>query len=175
MIARMLFIFSVVVGLCIPLHGFAESFNVKPGAWSISMTTLIAGTPVSPEELESMPEEKRAKVEEAMKARAGRPLTITQKTCITQEKLDQDRILRALQGESQCTRKVISRTATQLVMEQSCPEPEASTSQMTLAAKTPETLSASIVRVRGDGKGKVNIDVQGYWLGASCAGLDGDD
>ena len=174
MIVKTLFSIAAVLGLSASWQASAESFNVKPGAWSISMSTLIAGTPLSPEALESMPPEKRAKVEEAMKARAGRPLTITQKTCITQENLDQDRILRALKGESQCTRKVLSKTATQLVMEQTCPEPEASTSQMTVEAQTPELLSASIVRVRGDGKGKVNIDVKGFWLGASCAGLDDD-
>ncbi len=122
-----------------------------------------------------MPPEQRAKVEEGMKARAGRPLTITQKTCITQENLDQDRILRALKAENQCTRQVVSRTATQLVLEQTCPEPDASTSKMTVEARTPETLSASIVRVRGDGKGKVDIDVKGAWLGESCEGLESDD
>ena len=172
MISRTLLAFAVALGVCIAQHARAESFNVKPGAWKISMTTLIAGSPLSPETLESLPPEKRAKVEEGMKARAGRSLTITQKTCITQENLDQDRILRALKAESQCARKVLTKTATQLVMEQVCPAPDASTSRMTIEAKTPETLSATIARVRGDGEGKVNIDVKGFWLGASCAGLD---
>ena len=46
---------------------------------------------------------------------------------------------------------------------------------MTIDAKSPETLSASIVRVRADGKGKVLMDVKGYWLGASRAGIKGVD
>lgn len=82
------------------------------------MITLIAGNPIPPEALASMPPEKRAKVEEAMKARAGRPITITQKTCVSQKDLDQDRIIKSEAEDSKCRRKVLSKSATKLVMEQ---------------------------------------------------------
>jgi Protein of unknown function (DUF3617) len=175
MFARTLIATAVALAAGIPLQTFAESFNAKPGAWQMSMTTLIAGNPIPPEALANMPPEKRAKVEEAMKARAGRPITITQKTCVSQKDLDQDRIIRSMKDDSNCTRNVLSRSASRMVMEQTCPEPQASTSQMTIEATTPESLSASIVRVRGDGKGKVLIDVKGFWLGPSCAGIKDDD
>ncbi len=175
MFSRTLLTITLALAVGTALHARAESFNAKPGAWKISMTTLIAGNPITPEALASMPPEKRAKVEEAMKARAGRPITITQKTCVSQKNLDQDRIIKSEAQDSMCTRKVLSKSATKLVMEQICPEPQASTSQMTIETTTPETLSASIVRIRGDGKGKVNIDVKGFWLGPSCAGIEDDD
>lgn len=175
MFVRTLVTIAIALGAGIPLQAFAASFDAKPGAWQMSMTTLIVGNPLPPEALESMPPEKRAKVEEAMKARAGRPITITQKTCVSQKDLDQDRIVRSVKDDSNCTRNVLSKSATKMVMEQTCPEPHASTSQMTIEAKTPESLSASIVRVRGDGKGKVLMDVKGFWLGPSCAGIKDDD
>src|SRR5258708_25941019 len=123
MFARTLIAAAVALAAGNPLQTFAESVNGKPGAWQMSMTTLIAGNPLPPEALESMPPEKRAKVEEAMKARAGRPITITQKTCVSQKDLDQDRIVRSVKDDSNCTRNVLSRSATKLVMEQTCPEP----------------------------------------------------
>jgi hypothetical protein len=110
-----------------------------------------------------------------MKARAFSPVTIPRKACGSKEDLDQNRILQSDKGDSQCTRKVLSKSANRLVMEQTCPEPRASTTQMTIEAKTPEALSASIVRVRGDGKGKVVVDVKGFWLGPNCAGIKNED
>ena len=166
---------ALALALGVPLQTFAASFNVRPGAWQMSMSTLLVGNPLPPEALASMPPEKRAKVEEAMKARAAKPVTFSHKACLTQKDLDQDRIIQSEQDDNKCTRKVLSKSATKLVMEQTCPEPHASTSQMTIEAKTPERLSADIVRVRGDGKGKVLMDVKGFWLGPSCAGIKDDD
>jgi len=175
MFARTVIMIAVALAAGIPLRTLAASFNAKPGAWQMSMTTLVVGNPLPPEALASMPPEKRAKVEEAMKARAAKPVTFSHKACLTQKDLDQDRIIQSEQDDNKCTRKVLSKSATKLVMEQTCPEPHASTSQMTIEAKTPERLSADIVRVRGDGKGKVLMDVKGFWLGPSCAGIKDDD
>jgi hypothetical protein len=175
MFARTLITIAVALAASIPLRTLAASVNVKPGAWQLSMSTLVIGNPLSPEALASMPPEKRAKVEKAMKERAAKPVTFSHKACVTQKDLDQDRIIQSDTGDSKCTRKVVSRSATKLVMEQFCPEPHASTSQMTIEARTPESLSANIVRVRGDGKGKVLMDVKGFWLGPTCAGIKHDD
>lgn len=175
MFARTLVTFAIALAAGIPRQTLAASFNAKPGAWQMSVSTLIVGNPLPPEVLESMPPEKRAKVEAAMKARAAKPITLTHKVCVTQKNLDQDRIIKSGEEDSQCTRKVLSKSATKLVMEQICPEPRASTSQITIEALTPETLSASVARVRGDGKGKVKLDVKGFWLGPDCAGLEDDD
>ena len=175
MIPRTLIATAVVLAAGNSLQTFAASFDVKPGAWEMSMNTLIVGTPLPPEALASMPPEKRAKVEKAMKERARRPVTLSHKACVTKEGLDQDRIIPTEKEDGRCTRKVLSRSATRIVMEQLCHEPNASTSQMTIEAMSPESLSANIVRVRGDGKGKVLSDVKGFWLGPNCAGIKGDD
>ena len=175
MIAKTLIATAVALAAGSPLQTFADAFDVKPGAWQMSMNTLIVGNPLPPEALESMPPEKRAKVEKAMKERAGRSVTISHKACVTKEDLDKDHIIPSDKDDGRCARKVVSRSTTRIVMEQICQEPNASTSQMTIEATTPENLSANIVRVRGDGKGKVLIDVKGFWLGPSCAGIKDDD
>jgi hypothetical protein len=175
MFAKALVMIAVVLAAGTTSQTLAASFNAKPGAWQMSMNTLIVGTPLPPEVLATMPPEKRAKVEKAMKERAATPVTFSHKVCVTQENLDQDRIIQSDKNDSRCTRKVMSKSATRIVMEQICPEPHASTAQMTIEATTPESLSANIVRVRGDGKGKVLIDIKGFWLGPNCAGLNDDD
>ena len=175
MFARTFVTIAIALVVAAPLQTFAASFNAKPGAWQMSMTTLMAGNPLPPEALANMPPENRAKVEEAMKARAGKPITITQKTCVSQKDLDQDRIIRAVKDDSNCTRKLVSKSATRLVMEQTCPEPRASTAQMTIEATTPESLTATIDMARADAKGKIHLDITGHWLGESCAGINEDD
>ena len=175
MIAKTLVMIAVVLAVGTPLQTFAAAFNAKPGAWQMSMSTLIAGNPIPPEALANMPPEKRAKMEEGMKVWAGKPITITHKTCLTQEQLDQDRIIQSVKDDRQCTRTVVSKSATKLVLEQTCPAPRASTAQMTIAAPTPETLTASVDMVRADAKGKVHLDISGRWLTESCAGIKNDD
>jgi hypothetical protein len=175
MFARSLITIAVVLVAGVPLQTLAAAFNAKPGAWEMTMTTAMAGNPIPPEALANMPPEKRAKVEESMKARAAKPVTIKHKTCVTQKELDQDRIVKAGADDHNCTRKVLSKSATKLVMEQTCPAPYASTAQMTIEAPTPESLTATIDMVRAEAKGKVHVDIAGRWLAASCEGIKGGD
>ena len=175
MSVRALGTITALVTVFIPLQTFCASLNAKPGAWQLSTNTFIVGNPLSEEALASMPAEKRARVEKAMKERAAKPVTRTSKACMTQDDLNQGRVVSSSKDDDKCTRKVLSRSATRLVMEQICPGPNGYSSQMTIEANTPDRLSANIVRVRADGKGKVLLDVQGFWLGPNCAVIRGDD
>lgn len=175
MFAKTLVTIAVSLAVGTPLCAVAASFNAKPGAWEMTISTLVAGNPIPPEALANMPPEKRAKIEETMKARAGKPSTHTYKNCMSQKELDQDRIIKSEDDDSKCARKVLSKSATKIVMEQTCPAPHASKSQMTIEAKTPENLVASIDMVQGGASGKVHVDMKGHWLGASCAGIKEKD
>ena len=175
MFAKTLFTITALLAMGIPLQTFSASLNAKPGAWQLSTNTLIVGNPLSEEALASMPAEKRARVEKAMKERASKPVTRTSKACMTQDDLDQGRVVPASKDDGKCTRKVLSRSGTRLVMEQFCPGPNGHSSQITIEAKSPDRLSASVVRVRADGMGKVLLDMQGFWLGPNCAVIRGDE
>ena len=155
----------------------ADSLNVRPGTWDISITTQTGGSLIPPDLLAKMPPEQRAKIEQSMQARSGKPMTHASKECVTQEDLDQNRIIKEeeeKEDELQCTMKVISKSSSKLVIERACPAPPASTSKMMMEAKTPESIVGSLDMTKAE-SGKVHVDIKGRWLGASCAGIEDRD
>ncbi|HSL04872.1 MAG TPA: DUF3617 domain-containing protein [Nitrospiraceae bacterium] len=164
----------IITGMATP--ALADSFNAKPGAWEINLTTLTTGMLIPPEVLAKMPPDQRAKIEQSMQTRSGKPMTHASKECVTQDDLDQNRMIKEENEEDgpQCTTKVISKSSSKLVIERTCPAPRASTSHMTMEAKTPESIVGSIDMTRA-GSGKVHVDIKGRWLSASCAEIKDRD
>ena len=170
---------GLILGLCIPtleLDARAESLNVKPGAWELTVTTIASGMKLSPEMAANMTPAQRIQMEQMMKARDGKPHTMTVPSCVTKEDVSQDRIIKEMEDEDddaagQCKAKVISKSSSKLVIDQICPGPPASTGHLTIEAKTPESLVAT-----GDrnlkGSGKTHMDIKGKWLRASCEGIE---
>lgn len=170
---------GLMLGLCIPtleLDARAESLNVKPGAWEMTVTTVASGMKLSPEMAANMTPAQRVQMEQMMKAREGKPHTMTAPSCLTKEDVSQDRIIKEMEDEDddtagQCKAKVISKSSSKLVIDQICPGPPASTGHLTIEAKTPESLVAT-----GDrnlkGSGKAHLDIKGKWLRASCEGIE---
>ncbi len=150
----------------------AESFTAKPGAWEMTFTTQSSGMLIPPDALANMPPEQRAKVEQSMQARSGKPKTHSVKTCLTKEDLDQNRIIKESEDDEEpgCKTAVVSKSSAKLVLERTCPPPHASTSHMTVEAQTTESLTGSMDTDRPRG-GKVHIDFKSRWLGANCAGI----
>lgn len=148
---------------------FADSFNMKPGAWELTFTSKASGIMLPQEMLEKMPPDRRAKLEEAMKARSGQPKTRVKKGCITQKDLDQHNFIKAEgEGETACATKVLSKSSTKLVMERTCPAAEAHY-KISIDVKTPEHVEATIDG--STGQGKMHTDLKGRWLGTSCEGI----
>ena len=169
---------GLILGLCIPtleLDARAESLNVKPGAWEMTVTTVASGMKLSPEVAANMTPAQRVQMEQMMKAREGNPHMMTVPSCITKEDVSQDRIIKEMEddddAEVNCKVKVISKSSSKLVIDQTCPGPPASTGHLTIEAKTPESLVAT-----GDrnlkGSGKTHLDIKGKWLRASCEGIE---
>ncbi len=155
-----------------PSAGAGESFAVKPGAWEISMTTQTSGTLIPPDVLAQLPPERRARVEESMKARAARPKTHISKECLTQEDLDRHNILKGAEDEDidshQCMVKVLSKTSRKVELEKTCSVPVPSSAHVAIEAKSIETIAATIDMDR-QGSGTVHSEMKGRWLSASCA------
>jgi len=105
-----------------------------------------------------------------MQARAGKPSTHVTKSCVTKADLDQDRVLKS-DDEEHCKKKIISKSASKIVYEQTCPAPDASKSTVKVETSTPESIAATMDMVQGGGDGKIHVDIKGRWLGASCAGI----
>lgn len=154
----------------------AESFNVKPGAWEMTVTTVASGLKLSSELSAKMTAAQRARMEQMIKDRESRPHTMTVHSCITKEDLSQDRIIKEMEDEDediavQCKVKILSKSSSKLVLDQLCPGPPSLTTRFTIEAKTTERIVATGER-REAGSGKSRLDIKGKWLGDSCAGLD---
>ena len=156
--------------LAAPALGSAASFNVRPGAWESTTSSVVSGELLPAAALAKMTPEQRARVEAMLGAHAGAPRRITEKTCITRADLDQDRLLKS-DAEQHCTTTVVSRTPTRLVLDRRCPQPHASSAHVAFEAPSPERFTGSVDMTLAEG-GKVHLDIQGRWLGASCAGLE---
>lgn len=154
---------ALVVGaLCAPAH--AQSFNAKPGAWEMTVTT--SGNVIPADVLEKMPAEERAAVEKQMTdARAPQ----TRKACVKKEDLDEDRFMRS--QDPNCSVRTVSRSPTKLTMATTCTGALTSTGTMTFEAKTPESVVGSIDQQR-DTNTKFHIGIVGRWLGTSCEGIE---
>jgi hypothetical protein len=154
----------------------AESFNIKPGAWEMTVTTMASGMKLSSELSAKMTPAQRAQMEQMIKAREGKPHTMTAQSCITKEDLSQDRIIKEMEDEDedtavQCKVKVLSKSSSKLVLDQLCPGPPSATTHFIIAAKSAESFAAVGDR-RETGSGKSHIDIKGKWLRSSCEGVD---
>jgi hypothetical protein len=154
----------------------AESLQVKPGAWEMSVTTVASGMKLTPEMAAKMTPLQRAQMEQMMKAREGKSHTTTLQSCLTKEDVSQDRIIKEMEdedddGEVQCKVKVISKSSSKLVIDKICPGPSPSTTHFTIEAKTTDSLVATGDREQ-QGSGKSHMDIKGRWLGAGCEGIE---
>ena len=151
----------------------ATTINIKTGAWESTTTSTTTGMMISPDMLSKLPPERRAAMEQAMRARSGQPHTHTRKYCVTQKDLDEDQYLKE-DRNSKCSRKVLSKSSTKVELTTTCgTAPNTMTMHVTAEATNPEN-----VVVIGDGQvqggGKSHIEGRSHWLGASCAGITKD-
>lgn len=158
---------AIVGVFALPLCAFADTFNAKPGLWEMTSTTVITGIPIPADSLAKLPPDQRARIEENLKARDGKPDMRVSNNCVTQKDLDQDMLFKT-SSTDQCVKKIIARSPTKVAFRQTCPAPAASSSLVNIEAKTPESLAASIDISQANATGKIHIDVKGRWLSATC-------
>jgi len=164
---------AIAFTYAMPLYALADSFNAKPGAWEITTTTLTTGMLIPAEALANMPPAQRAKVEKSMQARSGKPSTHVTKSCVTKTDLDQDRVLKS-DDEEDCKKKIVSKSASKIIYEQTCTGENAYKSTVKVEARTPESISANMDMVQGGSGAKIHVDIKGKWLGSSCVGIKDD-
>lgn len=169
-----IFRYTLALIVATPLCAFADSINVKTGAWEMTSTTLMTGIMVPAKAQANLSPEQRAKIGEIVQAHTGKPIVHVTKTCVTKEDLDQDRLLES-DNENQCNKKIISKSASKIVFEQTCEAPGPSKSTVTIEAKTTENIEARMDMVQADNGGKIHVDINGRWLGAGCDGIKNDD
>ena len=92
--------------------------DVKTGLWETTSTTNVAGQlPISPDQMANLTPEQRAKIEQAMKASSGKPMTY--KSCLTKEKLEKGY---GFDNHKECTHDVLTSTAHKVDVRMVCTE-----------------------------------------------------
>jgi hypothetical protein len=162
MLRRLLGVMTAIAA--VPLC-HAEGFDIKTGAWEVTLTTAMSGMPIPKDALDKMPPAQRAKMEAMMTARAGKDNIHRSTTCVTKQDLDRGQLLKS--EEANCTRKVITQTARHYEMEETCSGAEPSKTHARFDAKSAESYTGSMDRMQGQG-GKVHVEMTGRWLGAAC-------
>lgn len=156
----------LLVTLTIPTITLAVSLHVKTGAWETTTTTSMGQASIPTETLAKMPPEMRKMMQAQMQA-VQKPHI--DKSCITQEDLNQNKMLDGPESGS-CTRKIISSSPKKMTMQRICHAPEASNSIVTTEAITTEKVVGTI-DITSPKAGKIHIDIKSRWLSSSCAGI----
>lgn len=151
----------------------AEPLNIKPGQWEMSTTTQMSGMMMPPDILARMPPEQRARMEATMKQHgvgAGAHPNTT-KTCVTKEDLLRGSVRAEKEQDKNCQYRVVTQTATHMETHFHCAGEPPRDGEMKMEAVSPEQFKGAIQVTTP--QGKVNIALNGRWLGAAC-GKDKD-
>lgn len=149
-----------------PLIGRADTLDIKTGAWEVTTSTAMAGMMMPNDELSKMPAAQRAKIEEMMRARAGKVNTHTLSACVTPQDLARGELTAKEKQKKNCTRKVISQSARHFEFEEVCAAPEPSKMHARFDAPSRESYTASMDMEQNEGK--VHVDMRGRWIGPTC-------
>ena len=153
-----------------PLYAQSASLNVKPGAWeyTLTSTTTVSNSMISPEMLKSMPPELRAKI--------ANPTSITTsgKSCVKdsesiEKEFDENKL------HMKCERKNVTRTSTTYEADMTCTprSPGGKEKTMHMHVKVEASSPESVISTT-DAKstyGTSHAVTKSHWLGASCAGI----
>jgi len=147
----------------------AEPLNIKPGLWEMTTSTALSGSMMPPALLAQMPPEQRARIEAALKQQGAGGHAGSSQTCVTKEDLLRGSVpTDKAADQKNCKYRVVTQTNTRMETHFQCTGEGARDGEMKLEAVSPEQLKGAIqvTTVRG----KVTVQLDGHWLGASCAG-----
>lgn len=149
----------------------ARPLNVKTGLWNVTLTTKTSGAPPVPaEQVEKLPPEQRARLEQMWKDRQAKGAqTKSSSHCITDEQLkDRDAFI---EDEGSCSRTVITSTGKELNVRVQCISEEGTrTSTYHIQALSAENIKGE-VHIEASGGGKtmeISHDFTAKWSGPVC-------
>jgi hypothetical protein len=169
MIATRALLSSVVLaGLSAVLVAQAPALDVKYGLWENTIVTNIGGVP--PIDTSKMTPEQAAQVAAAMKGAMGAK-TITDKSCVTKEKLADDTFMMPAQSGMTCKRTVITNSKTSYVADVRCTGDRDMTGKINIQTTAGGSAFTGSMDMAATTQGKtmnVNMKMSGKYLGADC-------
>jgi Protein of unknown function (DUF3617) len=151
----------------------AAPLDVKPGLWEMTIHTETHGQlPVPPEVLQKLSPERRAAMEEKMKARNSQPHAHVYKDCITQQKLDKDEdSFLAGEPDMKCESKLSKHTRNSIAGTRHCTKGSVQqTEDLVFEAQDREHITGKVnVSVRnGTNTMTSKGNLSGHWISALC-------
>lgn len=155
-----------------------DNLNIKPGLWEFTSTSQTKGAPpISAQEkaemekaMASMPPDRRAKMEEAMKAaQAGAGTPHVHKSCVTKEDLSKP--MDFGDEKQECKKTILKSTSSEQDVRVDCTSgTHKSTGTMHFVANNSESVTGAMDMQMSDTGGAmtVKMNFSGKWLGASC-------
>jgi len=145
-------------------------FNVKEGLWEVTVSHSMSGMPatpnIPPDALAKVPPEQRARVEAMMK---GGPSTDVRKECVTKEKLEKHSAFSNNRGD--CTRTVVTSTASKLEVKFHCEEKQSSSDgTFLMEAMGSDDVKGTMHMVSNSNGHTMNMDftIASKYLGPAC-------
>ena len=147
--------------------------NAKPGLWeTVSTVSFEAGLPANVPGGARLPPEERAKMQQAMAPGGGRPVTTSDRACMTAEMLDQWDGFANGGGSADCRRTLVERTAQRVRYTMVCGGGKSVGEGDFTAAGADRVIGKMTMQVRSDrGDSKVSVQSESRWVGPDCGGL----
>lgn len=148
--------------------------NVKTGLWQSTITNTVTGSMgIPPEMAAKLTADQRAKLEAAAKKQAsGTPRTVTDKNCLTPEKLAEDPFTDKPRGDNvKCEETIIKSTSTDLEVRERCTYGSSKSEiHLSFHADSTEhvTGSGTTTMITGGHEMNSTMKMDSKWISASC-------
>ncbi len=148
--------------------------NAKAGLWeSASTTVLEVGLPANVPNAAKLPPEERAKLERALAPGGGKPVTTSERMCMSKETLDPWDSYGTGQGAAaDCKRTVLQQTPQRVKMALVCSGGK-STGEAEFTAVGTDRVVGKITMLNKNERGdsKLNVQMESRWVSADCGSL----
>lgn len=172
MVVRRALIWSfAIVGLGVILVAQAPVLDLKLGLWENTIVTNIGGAP--PVDTSKMSPEQAAKIAEAMKGLAG-DRTMTEKTCVKKEDLENESFMLPHDAKTTCTRTVGTNTRASFVADVTCTGDRPMKGQVNIQSLAGGTAFKGAVKMETSARGStmnVAMTLTGKYLGPDCGSV----
>jgi hypothetical protein len=176
--------------LASPLIGFGAGtarLNVRLGLWETKSTSTHSGGPAVPampgmhagtsremaEAMKNMPPERRAQVAAAMAqmSQPHQPHTITDRSCLTREKMERDGFLNSEEMQAHCTRTVLQNDGRVAAVSFSCTgEGAGGKGKVRFEATSPTSVKGTMdmtMTIQGTSM-STHTEMASTWIGPDC-------
>jgi hypothetical protein len=142
---------------------------VKLGLWENTIVTDMGTAMAAQMDTSKLPPEQAAKIAEAMKSMAGKP--IVQKTCLTKEDLSKDSFMMPEDNKTKCTRTITTNSRSALVANIECTGERAMKGLINVESLAGGTAFKSTMKMTSMSGGRsmnMTMNMAGKYLGPDC-------